>query len=476
MIRIISLIALIAAAISSARADDALLPDAVLASSAAHFPEILEALAKRRASESGLIEARGAFDLVFESEGKGYVSGFYSGREAGVRLRQPIAPFGASVYGGYRVSDGAFPVYDDSRFTNAGGEVKVGAVFSLLRDRQIDERRFRLTDAALALNEADLEVLLTQVGVQHRALIAYWRWVAAGRQLAVYEELLGIAEGRQAGLAQQVRAGARARIFLTENLQNISRRQRLVAEAARDFLVATNTLSFYFRGPDGAPATPSRAALPPALLLTADPPASAAFGDDLEALVAARPDLRLLGVALERAERRVALNRNALQPRLEALAEISTDFGAIAEGGASRDSTDTVVGLKLTVPIQRREAQGKLRRAEAERDALEQRRRRAGDQMEIDLRNILLDLETSAKLTKIAEQEVEQSQAMQRAERERFSSGASDFFLVNIREETAADARVRFYLAALAARIANANYSAVALDLEGLGLKSVRND
>ncbi len=452
-----------------AAAQEFLKPEDVLASSAAHFPEILEGLANRRAVVSGALEARGAFDLVFESEGKQYASGFYNGREVGARLRQEIAPLGASIYGGYRVSDGTFPIYEDARFTNAGGELKVGVVFSLLRDRDIDERRFRVADAALALEQADLELLLTQVGVQHRALTAYWRWVAAGRQLAVYEELLAIARDRQKGLEEQVRSGARAQIFLTENLQNIARRQRLATEAERDFLAATNELSFYYRGAGGEPVSPSRGALPPAQMLTARPPAPG-VGADLPAIIAARPDLRALGVALQRAERRIALNRNALLPRLEAMAEVSTDLGAVAEGGSSRDSTDAVVGLKFSVPIQRREAAGRLRRAEAEREALEQRRRRAEERLEIDLRNILLDLQTSATLLGVAAQEVDQSETMQRAERERFGSGASDFFLVNIREETAADARIRFYLAALEARIAGANYSAIALDLGALAL------
>lgn len=469
MIRVLTMIAAALLA-ETAAAQDPLTPEEVLASSAGHFPAILESLASRRAVESGLEEARGAFDLVFETEGKQYASGFYNGREVSARVRQELAPLGASVYGGYRVSNGTFPVYDDIRFTNAGGEIKVGAVFSLLRDREIDERRFRLTDAALALEQADLDVLLTQIGVQHKALLAYWRWVAAGRQLAVYEELFKIAQSRQTGLERQVSAGARARIFLTENLQNIARRQRLVTEAERDFLAATNNLSFYYRGPDGQPKAPAREDLPPVALLTAPPPPGGRAGGDLSTLIAARPELRALGVALERAEGRVALNRNALLPRLEALAEISTDLGDIAEGGASRDSTDTVIGLKFSVPIQRREARGKLRRAEADLEALEQQRRRAEDQLEVDLRNILLDLDTSATLMMIAEQEVDQSRTMESAERERFSSGASDFFLVNIREETAADARIRYYLAALEARIAQANYSAISLDFGALGL------
>jgi outer membrane protein TolC len=468
MIRILTMIAAAFLAEPSA-AQDYLAPEEVLAASAEHFPQILESLAERRAALSGIEEARGAFDLVFETEGKQYATGFYNGREIGARVRQEVASLGASVYGGYRVSDGTFPVYDDIRFTNTGGELKVGAVFSLLRDRDIDERRFRVTDASLALEEADLDLTLTQVGVQHKALGAYWRWVAAGRQLAVYEELFKIAQGRQSGLEQQVKAGARARIFLTENLQNIARRQRLVTEAEREFLAATNNLSFYYRGSGGEPLTPAREALPPVALLTAAVPAVPP-ADDAAFLIGARPELKALGVALERAEQRVALGKNALLPRLEALAEVSTDFGDIAEGGASRNSTDTVVGLKFSLPIQRREARGKLRRAEAEMEALKQRRRRAEDQLEIDLRNILLDLQTSSALVGIAAQEVDQSETMERAERERFSSGASDFFLVNIREETAADARIRFYLAALEARIAQANYSAIALDFGALGL------
>lgn len=468
MIRIFTIIAAALFA-EAAAAQDHLAPEEVLAASARHFPDVLEGLAKRRAAESGVEEARGAFDLVFETEGKQYASGFYNGRETAARVRQQLAPLGASVYGGYRVSDGTFPVYEDIRFTNAGGEFKIGAVFSLLRDRDIDERRFRVTDARLAVEEAELDLLLTQIGVQHKSLGAYWRWVAAGRQLAVYEELFKIAQGRQSGLEQQVRAGARARIFLTENLQNIARRQRLVTEAEREFLAATNDLSFYYRDPGGEPLTPARDQLPPAGLLTAPPPEAAPAGD-LADLIDARPELKALGVALARAERRVALGKNALLPRLEALAEVSADVGDIAEGGASRDATDAGIGLKFTVPIQRREARAKLRRAEAELEALEQRRRRVEDQLEIDLRNIVLDLQTSSALVGVAAQEVDQSETMERAERERFASGASDFFLVNIREETAADARIRFYLAALKARIAQANYSATALDLEALGL------
>jgi outer membrane protein TolC len=64
--------------------------------------------------------------------------------------------------------------------------------------------------------------------------------------------------------------------------------------------------------------------------------------------------------------------------------------------------------------------------------------------VEIELRNILLELDIAKQLMELARQDVELSETMRRAEVRRFEQGASDFFLVNIREETAADARVAF--------------------------------
>jgi hypothetical protein len=47
-------------------------------------------------------------------------------------------------------------------------------------------------------------VLLVQLNVQHEALRAYWRWVGAGEEIRVFEELLEIAEARQIGLTREV--------------------------------------------------------------------------------------------------------------------------------------------------------------------------------------------------------------------------------------------------------------------------------
>ncbi len=450
---------------------NALALEEVLAASHRHYPGILKSLAARRAAGGKALEAEGAFDLVFSADGFSRVGGFYDGTALEGVAKQPLRPLGASLYAGYKISEGDFPIYEDENFTNTGGAVKLGLLFSLLRDRDIDKRRYAELDAELDMREAEFDVLVTKVGVQRRALMAYWRWVAAGRQLAVYEDLLRIAIERQDGLEEQVRRGARAQIFLTENRQNITRRQSLVTSAGRSVERAANNLSLYYRDGQGRPVVPSIMRLP-------DPEDTTGAGVfDLDSATAAsealarRPELELLRIAIERERNRIVLTENSLKPRLDFNLEVQEGFGAVAEGGESRDSTDTVVGFTFSVPLQRRAARGRLLRSQAELEAMRREQQLTAEQIELELRNLLLDLTVSGQLLALAEQEMTQSEILRESELKRFQSGASDFFLVNLREETAADARIKFHQAELEARIARGNYDAATVNLARLGVE-----
>ena len=448
-----------------------LLPEEVLRSSALTFPRILESFEREAAARADQLSADGAFDLMLEGEAYDRVTGTFSGGFAEVGARQPIAPFGGEIYSTYRLSDGRFPIYENQYNTNQLGEFKVGGLLSLLRDREIDDRRFDVVDTRLAASQAGLDVLLVRLNVQFEALAAYWRWVAAGSEIRVYEELLEIAEARAIGLERQVRAGATPRIALTENEQNVIRRRTLLAEAQRNFVTAANSLSFYLRTGDGTMIVPTRDQLPGTDLLGALPQVELLLAMRRNRILAARPELRTLAIAIERAENRVALRRNELQPRLDLNAELSRDFGPVGDGGPTFDSTDTVVGVIFTVPLQNREARGALRRAEAELREVELRERRVADEIEVEIDNILANLDAALELAGLADEEVVQANAMVAAERRRFTLGAGDFFLVNIREESAADAQIRRVRADLNGRLATANFNAATMNLEELGLE-----
>ncbi len=474
-----NLLALIAAVVlsmsapSRASAQDARVLSAqdVLQSSAEHFPSILEALAERRGADAALLEAEGAFDLVFGADGSSRTGGFYDGSVIDGGMRQNFGPLGSSAYVGYQLSDGNFPIYEDRNYTNDRGALKVGVLFSLLRDRDIDDRRFRRNDARLAIREANFDVLLTRIGVQQRALAAYWRWVTAGRQLDVYDELLQIALDRQVGLEEQVRSGALAEIFLVENRQNILRRQRLAAGARRDFQSAAYGLSFYYRGANGEPQLPQENWLPPATPIGALEPLAVGAGFSATTGIMQRPELEILRTAVDRARNRITLAENSLKPRVDLNFELSHGLGSVAEGGPSRDSTDAMVSLNFSVPLQQRAARGRLARERAEVEVLEQQQRLQQDRLSVEVQDIVLNLNVAEDLLRLAEQEVEQADTMRDAEQQRFESGASDFFLVNIREERAADARIQYVAADLERRIARINFDATTMDLERLGIR-----
>jgi len=74
------------------------------------------------------------------------------------------------------------------------------------------------------------------------------------------------------------------------------------------------------------------------------------------------------------------------------------------------------------------------------------------------------------ELVALTGDEAEQAATMEQAERTRFEAGASDFFLVNLREERSADARIRHLDARLLYQLSVADLHAITIDREALGL------
>jgi len=448
-----------------------LLPEEVLRSSALTFPRIFEAFEREAAARADQLAADGAFDLMLSAEYYDRFTGTFSGGFAEGKATQPIAPFGGEVFASYRLSDGRFPIYENVFNTNELGEFKVGALFSLLRNRRIDSRRFSIEDARLAASQARLDVLLVQLNVQFEALRAYWRWVAAGDEIRVYEGLLEIAEARAIGIRRQVEAGAAPAIAVVENEQNVIRRRSLLAEAERNFATAANSLSFYLRDERGELIVPTREQLPDDTRLDELPDIQSLMSMARSDILDQRPELRNFRIQLERARNRVELRRNDLKPNLDFSVELSRDFGPIGDGGSTFDSTDTVVGLTLSVPLQRRTARGAVQKAEAQLREIELREQRTEDQIKVELDNILENLNAALRIAGLARDEVVQATQVVAGERKRFRLGAGDFFRVNLQEERAADAQVRAIRAELNGRLAAASYSAATMNLAELGLE-----
>ncbi|AHE53402.1 TolC family protein [Sphingomonas sanxanigenens] len=440
--------------------------DEVLRASARAAPQIVEALARVRVAEGRALTAAGAFDTVFEVEGRSRTLGYYDGTNLGGRATRPLGDNGGYLYGGYRASRGSFPVYEEENYTSRLGEMKVGALYALLRDRLVDERRTRRTLAAGDIDIARFEREAVAIGVQRRAVDAYQNWVAAGLRLRAYRDLLELSERRRSGLSRQVELGARPEILLAENDQNLVRRRALVVRAEGDFQAAANALSLYYRNEAGEPVIVGPDRLPSRLDALAGVTAAAQDG-----FAQRRPDLQTLLARIDQGAARLALAENELRPRLDLRGEVGKDVGEEAPGGRSRNELEAIVGFRFSVPLQNRAARGKVAEARAEIDALQARSRFLRDQIAVEVDGITIGVGAAERLATIAEQERQLAERLAAAERRRFELGSSDFFLVNQREETATDARVRLIDAQARIAAARAELAAATADRLALGLE-----
>lgn len=434
----------------------------VLASSARHQPLILEAMSRERQADARVLTAQGQFDLVFEGDAQAKPLGYYDGANADIKATRPLQGNGGNVYAGYRLSTGAFPLYEGKSVTNALGEVRAGAVFSLLRDRMIDERRGRRDLAQSDVEIAAFEREVVAIGVQRRAIDAYQQWVAAGLRLALYRELADLARNRQASIERQVQLGARPAILAVENRQNIVRRAALVVRSEQELALLANALSLFVRDDLGRPVVPAADRLPRDL-----PDGVRPRLQEVELHRAERPDLRTLVARIAQADLRARLAENDLRPRLDVRVEGSKDFGA---GSSTRTPVEAMVGLRFAMPLEQRAARGRIAEVAAERDALSHRRRLLEEQIDVDIANLQTQVSGAGKLVQLAGDEATLARRMAEAERRRFDLGASDFLLVNLREESAADAALRTLDARLREAAARVELAAVLADRQTLGL------
>lgn len=453
-----------AASATMAEAGGPLTLQDVLRSSARSAPDIIAALARNRQAEGRAVSAQGAFDTVFAIDGRSRVAGYYDGSEIAGKVEQPLSDNGGYVYGQYRASRGDFPIYEDKAYTNRLGEVKVGALYSLMRDRLIDARRSEYRMAANDIDIARFEARATGIGVQARAVEAYQKWVAAGLKLTAYQGLLDLAQARTHGIQRQVQLGAKADILLVENEANLVKRQAYVVEARQDVRAAAVKLSLYYRDEQGLPVIVDDARLPVDVDALDGLRTDRAFNPD------SRPDFAILLQEIDNATIKLALARNDLRPRLDLGGEVAKDIGSEGLGGSSRTPLEVIVGVTFKVPLQNRKAKGKLAETQAKIDELSVKQRYLAEKIRAEVGTIGIEVDTAGQLVDTSGRERSLAQELATAERRRFQLGSSDFFLVNQREESATNAEVKLIEARARVAAARAELAAATADEDALGL------
>jgi outer membrane protein TolC len=442
---------------------ETLLPKDILQSSREYFPQILEAREKLSKATANVQQAEGQFDASIESQLYSRPSGYYDGREADARIVKPLPYYNSKIYGGYRTSDGSFPIYEDKRVTNDRGEFLFGAEFSLLRDSLIDSKRAKLSNKKIDKDIATVNYLMRQLMVQHDALYHYWVWVSAGKQVKVYQTLLNTAKKRQKALQKKVEKGDVAEIFLTENQQNILKRQGHLQDALRNFNIASNQLALYYRDDQNVMLNINISQLPEKF------PTIAASKDKKHAIevVNTRPELQEISYQIDKLQNEEKLGQNSLLPKANIGVEYSTDQG---DGDISRSESESIVKLGISIPLQRNLGKGRVSAAKASIRQLEFKQRLLRDKLINEINNAFVNLDTAKRFVQFAQEEAILAKKLEEAEKKRFNNGQSDFFVLNMREEKTAEAEVKTIKAKADYYITLTHLYALTIDKKALGL------
>lgn len=443
--------------------------NSVLRSSARHFPTVQAAKATIAEREGNRLAAEGVFDPRVDGGLYSRLGGFYDGTTADVGFYQSMPFMGAEVFADYSVSGGDFPIYEDQLVTTDFGQARVGVALSLLRDRDIDDRRFAVSKAQLETEIAAFGLLAEQINILQEAYIAYARWLISAELLVAYEELLNIAVVRGVALERQVEAGDVAEILLVENEQAVLQREGLVVESRRQVRLSAERLALYLRDEDGVVVFPNYA---PSLAMPEQDEGFLETPVDelIEQALMNRPDIAVAKTLQTqfRLERRIA--ENLAKPRLDFRVYSARDFGS---GTLRRQGTDTIADISFSIPLAIRTARGRAASADARLTGVGYELRLLIDEAQRDLRLSLVNLRATTELKEVALRELTVAQRLAEAELRRFEAGTSDYFLLNVRERSLGEAQLKRWQAELNHQVALANYYGISMDRKVLWGESV---
>ena len=420
------------------------LPEVLDAVEASH-PLLHAARRELEAAEGKRLSASGAFDPVLALRGETLPGGYYGYTRFEASIEQPTPLWGTQLRAGYRGGWGRIPVYKGELETLRGGELRAELQVPVWRDGPIDARRAGIRSAELMREAADCDVAALRLQLQQRAARAYLAWVAAGQQVRIAQELLTVAERRDAGLRRQASLGSIAPILVVDNERLVLDRRARLVEAQRTLREATLELSLFARDKAGRPREPRLDRLPelPAARARSLPDEPL----DVAEALAARPEVCSLSRRRAAAGVDVELSDNRRAPELDLHAFVARDLG---RGEARLQATEVGVGLRFELPLLQRQARGEQASARALAAALDAELAFLRDRIATEVAKARAGLALAREQATLAQRQVSVARELARAERVRLEQGASDLVVVNLRELSAADAQ-RLHVQALAA-------------------------
>lgn len=426
--------------------------ETVLALVEAHHPLLHGSRTEKLEAQGKLLKAMGAFEptLVNDWELERLVK---DGQTKSVGFNDTLIearhPWGIRGFAGWRTGIGNVEVADVGiRQTN---QPLLGIVLPLLRGLGTNPERGELEKSKLADQEATLNIQHTRQDLYLGAATQYWKWVAAGKIVALREQALEVAKTRLRQLTRQEETGAVAEFDVTEAHQEVQRRLETLIRAKREAEQEQIKLSL-FTWKNDAPLTFGKTPIPD-FPRTISSIKNSLTATEIESAQQRRPEI--LQVALEAARNHIDLGvaKNNFLPDLRAEAEPTRKPGEFVLGLGYR------FGIQLSFPFLQQNATGQSLQFQAKAERLQWLQRYRMQQVALDIDNAHSALNRAEEGIQAALESLRYAQALVKGEQTKFRMGATNLLLVNLRERNEIEAAIVYIRAQAEYQQAQAFYA-----------------
>ena len=388
--------------------------------------------------QAQLLKARGGFDPKLEAD---YDRKDFQGTQYWDRLNATFkipTYYGVEFKAGFDQAEGEF-INRDETFPEEG-LFSAGVKLSLARGFWINERMATLRKAKFFREQAkaDQDLLVNQILFD--ASIAYFEWLRAHKDAAIFGRFLTNAQVRFEGVKKSALAGERAKIDTVEAKIAVQNRA-LSLEQAKVKLLKKSLQLANFLWIEDIPLELQPNVRPDYSPVEDVDQSLEILGKPLDSFtIDNHPKLRSLGYKIDGLRVDQRLKANKLLPRID------VEYNFLTEASESFNSLNTNEfkgGFNFYLPLFLRKERGDLKLAKFKlRDAQFER-----DNAQVEIRNkvfaIYGELDSYVTQNDLIFNIVRDYQTLLSAEERKFSFGESSLFLINSRESKLIDSELK---------------------------------
>lgn len=416
----------------------------VIESVSRHFPVIIAEQANIAKAKANLLSAQGGFDPVIKSQLLSSTIGVYRNLYLDTEISTPISDTGNKIFTGYRVGRGKFPVYDQKMWTYSQGELRAGIEIPWLRDNKIDDRRAKILTSQSYVNINERELDLKKLQVVRDAVFSYWDWYTEGSKLLIQKQLLQLAKDRQNVLRYRFEKGDIPEIDVTENLRLIMQREISLAQQTQNYQKAELLLSLYYRDKQGKPIIPNSYELPKIHQDVKSIHLNEHHSSEISTILSRHPVMKQLAEQRNISFVDLSIAENNLKPKLSNSIYVSQDFGA---GNPPLNYTSINFQLSFELPVYRRQAIGAIQAAKSSLERIDQDKAMFIDRLNVNIKNALNQIHTINQIIDLTKRELAIAKKLEHAEQNKYEHGDSNLFLINLREQSTVETKIKLITA-----------------------------